>query len=190
MAGEKREIQRSTVNKTNKSRLILPNHFRVSRSDCKCFSTEMRRPAGPRCRQPPARLPLRRWDGQPDREGWMDGWMGEEKHCLAAPFGKGIHYSPNKICLTPKQHLYQQWETSGWDRPTRNPIAPARSHCSPLSGDIPCKTPLNCPIAPSSHRLSHGGRAGHELSVALPVHYPAETYSQTFRNRVASVDAT
>jgi len=48
------------VNKTNKSRMILPNHFRVSRSDCKCISTETNRLAGPA------------GDGQPDGEGRME----------------------------------------------------------------------------------------------------------------------
>lgn len=66
MARKKREIQRSTVNKTNKSRIILTNHFRVSGSDCKCVSTEMSGLAGPCCLRSAG-------DGQPCGEGWLAG---------------------------------------------------------------------------------------------------------------------
>ena len=99
---------------------------------------------------------------------------------------------------------------SGWDRHTRNPITPAGPHRSPLSGDIPADSPTSKPLVPCTQRakiplnfsvlllLQHypattsptGATLVCELSVAIAVHYPAETYSQTFRNYVASVDAT
>lgn len=154
MARKRREIQRSKANKTNKSRIILPNHFRASRSDCKCIAAVTNRLAGPRCRQH-GRL---RTAG----EGWMDRCEG--KLCPTALFSKGIHYLLNKIfqfaqsgvreertASTPVEgdaRLEQPHEKShhsSSDIPTAEPPVP----CSQQA-----KTPLNSSLSRCSYTTS------------------------------------
>lgn len=95
----------------------------------------------------------------------------------------------------------------GWDRATRNAITAAQS----AEQTHPCWQPhlqAPRPVHPASNNpfeflsvlllLQHhpattsptGAMLVYELRAAIPVHYPAEPYSQTFRSCVASVDTT